>query len=194
MGEHSQSGMSKFWDVFGHYKRLLLAAGTASFLPFVAEFADASPPIPGVTPITSLLLILTAVITFQFFENSTRRKANNRIAFLLIVATISLISYFVASARFVFHYDSGQVILGCGWTSKAQTLATDYNLSTEAQCPGQYQDLLSDFGGKFSDVFVSQNLFYIEMMLIGTWIIFFLSVAGIIALFVTFQQGRKIKG
>ena len=194
MTEEPKTGMSKFWGVFEHYKRLLLAAGAASFLPFVAEFADASPPIPGIAPITSLLLVLTAVITFQFFENSSRRKANKRIASLLILAMLALVGYLIVSARFIFHYDGGRVILGCGWTRKAQILADDYGLDTEAQCPGQYQDLLSDFGGSVADVFVSQNHVYVEMALIGSWIIFFLSVAAIIASFVTFQQGRQIKG
>lgn len=193
MSEAPQNGMTKFWLVFGHYKRLLLAAGTASLLPFVAEFADASTPISGITPITSLLLVVAAVITFQFFDGSSRKKVNARITSFLIFGSASLIMYLVASLRFIYHYENGKVILGCGWTNRAIDLANGSSVSVAAQCPGEYQALLTDLGGSVARVFTSQNVAYVEMLLAATWLCFFLSMAAIIALFVTFQQNRKIK-
>lgn len=79
MSDEPQTGMTKFWSVFAHYKRLFLAVGTASFLPFVAEFADASPPIPGIAPITSLLLILTAVIHLEELKGDRAGQHSVRI-------------------------------------------------------------------------------------------------------------------
>jgi hypothetical protein len=86
------------------------------------------------------------------------------------------------------------VILGCGWTRDAVTVARAEQIDTAAQCPGDYRRLLFGADGDPSEIWPEDTISAVAYGLSASWLLMFLSLAFVLGSFVIWyalQPERK---
>jgi hypothetical protein len=181
--------LDKFFRYITDFRSVAALAGKASLLaPFVPLLSNVGPPWPnraGVIALTTLAQMLVVIYVFQFYASlpQQRLKRYLRLFFLLLIGCFVI--YFSLYSLYVFES------LPEDPSSKSRDVK-GFILKPDVQkilLPNHTEDEL--LKGSEWDPFVIYEPWTIHTMrlsLLLAWILFFVCISGIIAVFVFLQQ------
>jgi hypothetical protein len=154
------------------------AAGIAA-TPFVMSFAALAPPLDGVVPATSAILIVLLAAAYSWAANPQRKAGLIRWApRLCLMAPIAFLFYMAMWATFTYKLpENGQnIFLGCGYVPLGSELARLFN-APDGGCPGQFERLLSAVNDDPAKVWTRSSIIGVELVTLAFWLCFLATAA-----------------
>jgi hypothetical protein len=168
-----------------HKAVLSWGSGSASF-PLLAYLADLQPPWPpGITPLSTLFVLIAAVVAWEFARNARRQKRRLMILWSLVVAVLAISSYSYAYSRFVDAVPtqpSARVIRGYECTAEAK-------LVYGTACPALPSDALENAAWEPTELWTRASITNVRLLLALAWLVFTFSVGFTVGAVVA---GRKM--
>ena len=189
------SGLDQFKIVLKEFRStMLFAVGGSALLPIMAAFAGLDPPWPkSVAVLTSLAILVAIIFAFQFLRQRPKRVVDRTMLRGLGLAIVAALIYFTILSLFVFEIPTTgeRDYAGCGWTTNAATVASDFLADPADGCPGNYRKLLESAEYENAVIWTASSIAIIRMAALASWIALFVGISLITAAFITFQAERK---
>jgi hypothetical protein len=190
-----KTGMDAFRLVVAEFRgTMLLAVGGSALLPIVAYFGDFDPPWPsGVATITSIATLIVIIFVFQFLWKRAKRSVDRAMLWGAVLLIVAGTAYFTLFDMFVFIIPTTgeHGIAGCGWTTNAKMVASEFLADPADGCPGNYQKLLESVEYEARQLWRPNSLTAVKMALLFSWLALFIGLSLIVAAFVTYQVRKK---
>jgi hypothetical protein len=164
-----------------------LIAKAALIAPFAALILNIGPPWPAKTAVpalTALCEVFVLIYIFQFFTRLSRKKLDNRLRLFFVLLVVSFVTYIVLYSFFVFDITltnerdvKGFIVL----PAIASQIARGG--TTEALLSGAEWDPFAIWEG--------WTIYSTRVGLLLSWILFFVGIAGCMAVFVTAQRSAR---
>jgi hypothetical protein len=175
-------------------------AGGILFGPIAIGLASFSPPWPDETALivlTSLVEFLALLLSFQFFSEAAQSRVNCWILSITLMLGTLLIAYTMLDSIFVYQLPEisstksvKDVVLGCGLTPDAESVATYQHLPIRGQCPGDYHDLLREAGNEPTAIWTPWSVTAVKTCLLVSWLCIFGGFSFLLGVFISFQRRR----
>lgn len=190
-----RSDMDEFFNVVRHFRAtFLLAVGGSALFPVISAVARIGPPWPeGVTLFTSLVTLLILVFVFQFLWRKTRKAVNRVMIAGLLLFVLGSVAYFPLYDTFVYTVPTTKerVVVGCGWSHNAETLAAKFLADPRDGCPGNYVHLLTSAEYEVNEIWRSDGLRNAKLALLVAWLTLSVGLMLSVAAFVTFRVRQR---
>lgn len=181
--------MSEFWATAEEIKRLWAWIVAAAGLPFLAGLAKVAPPWPPAVPVlTSIVNLLALIVSYQFFQVSSKKLINKVIIINLVILIIFSMLYLGFLSEMTFEVPGSNVdrIKGFSCTDLAR-------VSFPGKCPwfGESELRLAEWTPE--NLWNSWSITAVRLAIVALWLVSFMSFSTILGTFVIFQRGRHNK-
>ncbi len=188
--------MTRFEDFSNFVKRFkwiaALIIGAAGLTPLIAAMAGIGPAWPkGIEILTSLLIVITLILVFVFTNDISSRWKRSVIAISALAFLGTLFYYLYFFDRFVYLVPDTEITttLGCGWTKDARDYATILKLPPDNQCPGDFEEMLSNAEYSPEAIWIAESLTKNRLMILALWLALFTSLSAFIGSFASTMSG-----
>ncbi len=188
--------MTRFEDFSDYIKRFkwvaALIVGSAGLSPVIAAMAGVDPAWPdGISIITSLLIVVTLILVFVFTTGISAMFKRAIIAASAVTFVASLFFYLYLFDRFVYSVPNtdASITVGCGWTREARDFAKMVDISSEEQCPGDFEELLSNAEYAAEAIWLDESLTTNRLKILAAWLLLFTSLSAFLGSFVATLSG-----
>lgn len=188
--------MTKFDDFSDFIKRFKWVAamivGGAGLSPVIAAMAGFDPAWPnGISIITSLLIVVTLILTFVFTTGISTTWQRAAIAISALTFVGALFFYLYLFDRFVYAVPNtdSSITLGCGWTKDARDYATVIGISLDEQCPGDFEEMLSNAEYTPQSIWLNESLTTNRLKILASWLLMFTALSAFLGSFVATLSG-----
>jgi hypothetical protein len=182
--------LGNFFSFVSDFKNVAALLGKAAILaPFVGLLLNIGPPWPGgtgVPTLTALAEVLVLIYIFQFFTSLAKRRLEKRLRIFFLIVTLWFAVYITFYSLFVFDIPLTKSKDVSGFILKPeiqQLLRPGYDVDR----------LLEGAEWDASQIWVSWTIKTVRVVLLLSWLLFFVSIACCIAVFVVMQR-KQLKG
>lgn len=165
-------------------KILGIGAGFAS-IPMIVAFAGLEPPWPpAIGPVSSALILLSALAAWEWTRSGTVKKRRSWFLVSVLAVLVGLILYLTLYSLFIEPTPGGteRIIRGYTCTEEAK-------LVFPTQCPDLPREALRDAEWEAAVLWTRGSITVVRMGLAISWLIF---IAGLVGATGSIVAGRKV--
>jgi hypothetical protein len=154
--------------------RVLGIGGAFATLPLLAAFSQLEPPNPpAIAYVSSALILLAALLAWEFGKGTARAIRRRRILVSTLVGIVGLVSYLFLNVSYVESIPGSdvRVVRGYVCTPQALEIYSEY-------CPDIPKDMIAEANWETKKLWTRASVSHIEILLIVTWLIFIMGLIG----------------
>lgn len=182
----------KAFEEFGTIGGLAVAGSVLT--PIISSASGLAPPWPkNLEFVAAMMMLLTLAMVFQFLP---RRRSGYAKVFIAgaVLFVVTLAAQVTLHMRFVTDAPriQGKLLMGCEWTRDMLRYARQSGeLNLASQCPGDYRALLEMADNDPSQIWTAASIDRIALLLAGTWVMIFVSLAVALGSFVIYNSRQR---